>query len=505
MNVLLRRQPGQLAILITLLGTLIHLVLAFTTELVADEAYYWTWSLSPRMGYFDHPPLTAWALWLTTHLFGTTRLAVRLLPILSGPVLSYFLYQTAKSISRDRWAGFWAVILLNANILFAAGGFLMTPDTPQVLFYMLTIWSFYRGMENKSGKWILLAGVFFGLGLLSKYTMVLLGPLLLLFLVLSPEHRFWLKKPVLWISLGLSALIFFPDIYWNMQHHWISFLFQWHHGMQAHQDTPLATFLDYLGGQLLMISPGIYLILVWVGATTIPGIIRSRRPELLFLWLTSYPVLLFFAYSSFKAKVEANWPVEGYLSAFILVGIYLAERIDTSMLWRRITTWSLALGFLMVMVVFIQALYPVLPINPQVDGTSRLHGMKTMDTRIHQELDRLPPSERPVAWVVDGYQNAAELKFLEYGKTPVYHIHPRRHFRTTKMTPAEARSLEGKPVLLIQNGPEGGFYKELGTRWGLPGFLKTLKIPRRWDHSDAPIYEVDLFLIPSFRNGFSHK
>ncbi len=503
MNVFLRRQPGQLAILITLLGTLIHAVLAFSTELVADEAYYWSWSLHPQTGYFDHPPLTGWILWITTHLFGTTRLAVRILPILSGPILSYLIYQIAKSVSRDRWAGFWAVILLNANILFAAGGFLMTPDTPQVLFYMLTVWAFYQGMQEKSSGWVLLAGLFFGLGLLSKYTMVLLAPLLFLFLILSPENRFWLRKPVLWVSLALSALIFLPDVYWNSKHHWISFLFQWHHGMQAHQDTPLATFMDYLGGQILMLSPGIYLLILWTGIATLPEILRSRRTGPLLLWVTSYPVLLFFAYSSFKAKVEANWPVEGYLSALALTGIYLSQRIDASTLWKRIAQWSLGIGFLMVFVVFAQALYPILPINPQIDGTGRLHGMKTMDRRIHREIDRLPASRRPVAWVVDGYQNSAELKFLEYGKIPVYQIHPKRHFRTTKISPDEAASLQGKPVLLIQNGPNGGFYKELGSRWGIPEYLATLHIPRRWAASQAPLYEVDLFLIPSFRNGFS--
>ncbi len=500
---LLRRQPGQLAILVTLAGTLIHAILAFSTGLVADEAYYWSWSLHPQMGYFDHPPMTGWLLWITTHLLGTNRLAIRILPLLSGPILSYFMYQLAKNISRDRWAGFWAVILLNANILFAAGGFLMTPDTPQVLFYILTVWAFYQGMQEGSGRWVLVAGVFFGLGLLSKYTMVLLAPLLFLFLILSPDYRFWLRKPALWLSLGVSGVIFLPDIYWNSQHQWVSFLFQWHHGMQSHQDTPLATFLDYLGGQTLMLSPGIYLILIWVGATTLPGILKTRRPGPLFLWMTSYPVLLFFAYSSFKSKVEANWPVEGYLSAFVLTGIYLSERIDISRVWKRITQWSLGMGFLMILVVFAQALYPILPINPRVDGTGRLHGMESMDRKIHQEIDRLPSGKRPVAWVVDGYQNAAQLKFLEYGRTPVYHIKPQRHFRTTKITRAEADSLKGKPVLLIQNGPKGGFYKELGNRWGIPQYLSTLQIPRRWAHSQEPVYQVDLFLIPAFRNGFS--
>lgn len=82
---------------------------------------------------------------MTTHVFGANRFSIRILPVLSGVLLSWILFQMAKSLFRDRWAGFWAVVLLNANILFAAGGFLMTPDTPQVMCYALTLWAFIRG------------------------------------------------------------------------------------------------------------------------------------------------------------------------------------------------------------------------------------------------------------------------------------------------------------------------------------------------------------------------
>ena len=213
MTGLWKRPAGNLAFLVVLVSTAIHVLLAFGTELVADEAYYWTWALRPATGYFDHPPLTAWILWLTTHLFGVNRLSIRILPILSGVLLSWILFQMAKSLFRDRWAGFWAVVLLNANILFSAGGFLMTPDTPQVILYALTLWAFIRGVTEEKKGFVVLAGVFLGLGLLAKYTMVLLPPLLFLFLLLSEPYRPWLRRPVLWFSLVLSLVLFLPDVF----------------------------------------------------------------------------------------------------------------------------------------------------------------------------------------------------------------------------------------------------------------------------------------------------
>ncbi|MFT5586963.1 MAG: 4-amino-4-deoxy-L-arabinose transferase-like glycosyltransferase, partial [Cognaticolwellia sp.] len=51
-------------------------------ELLADEAYYWTWSQHLAAGYFDHPPGVAWSIAAGTAVFGQSALAVRLPGIL---------------------------------------------------------------------------------------------------------------------------------------------------------------------------------------------------------------------------------------------------------------------------------------------------------------------------------------------------------------------------------------------------------------------------------------
>ena len=40
--------------------TAAKIALAHHWPLLADEAYYWVWSLRPALGYFDQPPLWAW-------------------------------------------------------------------------------------------------------------------------------------------------------------------------------------------------------------------------------------------------------------------------------------------------------------------------------------------------------------------------------------------------------------------------------------------------------------
>ncbi|KOR27793.1 hypothetical protein TI03_06155 [Achromatium sp. WMS1] len=43
-----------------------------------DEAYYWYWSQYPDLSYFDHPPLLAWLMWISTNLGDQREFFVRI-------------------------------------------------------------------------------------------------------------------------------------------------------------------------------------------------------------------------------------------------------------------------------------------------------------------------------------------------------------------------------------------------------------------------------------------
>ena len=45
---------------------LFKLAVARCFPLIGDEAYYWLWSRRPALGYFDHPPMVAWLITLST-------------------------------------------------------------------------------------------------------------------------------------------------------------------------------------------------------------------------------------------------------------------------------------------------------------------------------------------------------------------------------------------------------------------------------------------------------
>ena len=69
-------------------------------------------------------------------------------------------------------------------------------------------------------------GLALGLGLLSKYTIALLGVATLLYLVLDRPSRRWFAHPAPYGCVLLALVLFSPAVIWNWQHHWASFAFQ---------------------------------------------------------------------------------------------------------------------------------------------------------------------------------------------------------------------------------------------------------------------------------------
>ena len=74
-------ETGYLLRLVACLGALLALrlaaVYAANTDLVLDEAQYWTWSRELAFGYFSKPPMIAWVIRATSELCGNGEACIR--------------------------------------------------------------------------------------------------------------------------------------------------------------------------------------------------------------------------------------------------------------------------------------------------------------------------------------------------------------------------------------------------------------------------------------------
>lgn len=77
-------------LLVTALAALaVRLWIAAAMPITGDEAFFYWWGVYPDWGYYDHPPMVGWLIWLMRTLFGEATWAIRLpvvlLPLALGP------------------------------------------------------------------------------------------------------------------------------------------------------------------------------------------------------------------------------------------------------------------------------------------------------------------------------------------------------------------------------------------------------------------------------------
>jgi 4-amino-4-deoxy-L-arabinose transferase-like glycosyltransferase len=294
---------------------LIKAILSLQTELTSAESYFWMCAQHPALGYFDHPPLTAWMIAGSTALFGDSVLAVRLFTILSGGLMTWFVFLGARRLYGEQVGRLAAFLVGLAPLPWAWGAEALT-DSPMLLFWAATLWALAHALGGGSPRWWYAAGAFMGLSMLGKYTGVFLGVGMLLFLLASPDHRHWLGRKEPYLAAVLSLAFFSPAIAWNARNGWESFRYQGVSRFGEHRTTVKAI-AEFPYKQLVLVTPfialwawgsGLRVIFSWKGSSW-----QDR-----FTAAMGMTVLLFFFAIVFIRGGRGHWPVAGYVGTLIL-------------------------------------------------------------------------------------------------------------------------------------------------------------------------------------------
>lgn len=322
-----------------------------------DESHYVMYSRHLAWGYFDHPPMVAFLAALTTAL-GDGLFFIRLGPVICSTLTLILLRYLALALYREERVAFWAVVLLHLMPYQQVLMLGLLPDATLNVFWcatLLIVW--YALNADRWWPWML-AGLFFGAGLLSKYHAVLLPACLFGYLLHSPKYRFWLKKGAPYVGLSTGLLVFLPNILWNAHHGWVSYKYQF--GRGAENDWDPEHIIQAVGGQFGGWSPIIF------GLLIAACVVLLRKKDLdegerFALW-TSAPVFLIFCLMGITSKILPHWTAVGWWTgSLMLTAVVLkkvAEAPPTGSRWRR---WSLAaaiVGLLMSSVVYIGIFVP---------------------------------------------------------------------------------------------------------------------------------------------------
>src|SRR5438132_5338383 len=203
----------------------LKLIFMGCVNLIPEEAYYWNYAQHLDLGYLDHPPMVAWLIWLSTSLLGKSELSVRLPAYLCWIIAAIFMFRLTLNLY-DRPAAFRTILLLAVLSIYFGLGFFITPDAPLYAAWAGCLNFLDRALLAQNRRACLGIGLCVGLGMLSKYTIALLGLGTLTFLLIDRQSRRWLFRPEPYIAAITAVILFSPVIFWNMRNGWMSFIFQ---------------------------------------------------------------------------------------------------------------------------------------------------------------------------------------------------------------------------------------------------------------------------------------
>ena len=383
--------------------------------LSADEAYYWLWSKHLAAGYYDHPPAIAFLIRAGVMLSGDTSFGVRVVPLLLSIAASWFVWRAGATLLKDERAGALACLLFNLTPMVAVETMAATPDAPLIVCSAAFLWTLAKVQETQDSRWWLATGVAGGLALLSKYTAFFLGAGALAWIVFVPSARRWLLSPYPYLGAALAFVIFAPNLLWNEQHHWMTFVFQFGRVGTGHF-TP--RFLaEFIGAQLLLATPFIL----------VCSVLGIRRKCAALVATLIVPSVAYFAIHSLHDRVQGNWPCFLYPAlAVAAAGTMLASK-------GKLAKWSTRLAIpvavILLALCYAQVFFGVLPVGRK-DPFSRLLASGFDD------VVRLAADLHPAAILTTDYETTGWLAF--YGRIPVVQLNDEDRWPTS---PAASKDL----------------------------------------------------------------
>jgi 4-amino-4-deoxy-L-arabinose transferase-like glycosyltransferase len=410
--------------------TALRVVYASLLDLRVDEAYYWTWSKENVLSFLDHPPMIAWFIRFGTSIFGDTNFGVRFAGLLAMLVTQVLLADIVRRVTHDMRAIVLAVLMPEAALYYGLLMAKVSPDIALIPFAVAMIWSLIRLAGSDNPRWWLAAGVFAGLSLLSKFTVVLLLPAVAAFLVVPDWRRRFLSSPYPWLALLIALVVFMPVLVWNAQHDWASFRFQLVRAVATH-DWSLRTVGDYLGLQFGLVGFVLLPVVLSGLALTAWRGYRGREPVAILLSTAVLVPFLYFFWKSLTLRVGDTWPMFmwpiGFAAAAINIAMLRREGFPAWMI-RSTVFWANAavvtgLGWvLLVFLYYVAAPWNFIGTADPIGGEA---GYQTVAARAEAQL----ATTGATFIATTDYRTYAMLRWFMHGRVPLIQINERGRYQ----------------------------------------------------------------------------
>jgi len=306
----------------TIMITSFRLAYALKADWFGDEAFYHWESLYPALAYSDLPGMTAWMVHAGEWLFGHSAVATRSLFLLSALLTQLLVMGLANRLGGARaacWAG-WLMLLI--PVLSLQGSYALPDPIIQCLWAaQLYVLSYAR--DGAPWAW-LLSGLIAALGLMThlRYGVLLFG-VTVTWLVIAPTRQ-QLKQLWPWLAalIGLAGLL--PMLWFESQQDFAQLGFQL---VDRHPWTFQPQGLLQPVAQALIVTPIVYLLLLWVGwrawreSSALSFLAGCGLIPLLFYWLAGL--------WADQSRFDLHWSAAAYLPLIVLLAVHAGRSSDS--------------------------------------------------------------------------------------------------------------------------------------------------------------------------------
>jgi 4-amino-4-deoxy-L-arabinose transferase-like glycosyltransferase len=329
-----RRRVGTVPAMLLLFAVIkvaLHLATATQLSYHEDELYYLDSSNHLQLGYVDYPPLTPLIGRLATTIFGQNSLiGLRLFPALAGAAVVVLAGLVARELGGSDRAQILAGLATLTSPLFIGANWLFQTVSFDQLLWLLMLYTFIRLHRTGNARLWLLFGLFTGLALENKYTVLALIAGIVVATLVRPSLRRMLRTPYPWLGALIAGAVWAPNLAWEFANGWPSLTYTRDHAADISASGGI---LNFLLQELLSIGPAVipFWLLGWwhllrtqtmrsVGVAAVVAFLvlvpegKSYYPGPLFPLVLAAASIAVDRFATERAK---RWPVR--LAAWVLV------------------------------------------------------------------------------------------------------------------------------------------------------------------------------------------
>jgi len=368
-------------------------------------------------GFIEYPPLTPFLARIELAFFGLSLVSARTFAALAHSIVLILTGLMARELGGRRITQIMAALAAAIAPIALIQGSLIQYVTFDFLWSVLIAYLVIRLLKSEDPRWWIPVGAAIGLGMMTKYTMVMFVAGLVGGVLLTGARRY-LQSPWLWGGVALSLLIFLPNLIWQIQHDFISLEFL----SSIHErDVEIGRAEGYLIEQFLFCSNP-FAIPLWVA-----GLIFCFRGEAgkryrMMGWMYIIPFLIYLVTQGRSYYLAPAYPM--LIAAGAVVWQGRIDRLPAQRARAAIReTWA---GIVIGAVISGALALPIAPINsPLWAITSEVHDTFTEQIGWHEMIETvagiyagLPEHEKARAGILAGENDEAAALNLyggEYG------------------------------------------------------------------------------------------